>query len=231
MNTDKPRAARFRAFTLIELLIVVAIIAILAAIAVPNFLEAQVRAKVSRAKADMRTIATGLESYVVDNNHYPPAYGDTTPTPPEVLESNLDPILMTRNPRIRRVAHLTTPVSYLTSVPSDPFSREVSTLYPISDVRVFLYADKETYEKFVPQALDPGANRTDEANIYRILWGRQVTSSPWLLRSTGPQGGEDTGLGTSVDKRDVYDPTNGTVSVGNVFYLGGVGVLEGQGAP
>jgi prepilin-type N-terminal cleavage/methylation domain-containing protein len=47
------------AFTLIELLIVVAIIAILAAIAVPNFLEAQVRSKVSRAKADMRSIATG----------------------------------------------------------------------------------------------------------------------------------------------------------------------------
>ena len=58
-------------FTLIELLIVVAIIAILAAIAVPNFLEAQVRAKVSRAKSDMRTIATALESYAVDHNRHP----------------------------------------------------------------------------------------------------------------------------------------------------------------
>ena len=57
-----------RAFTLIDLLIVVAIIAILAAIAVPNFLEAQTRSKISRAKADMRTMATALESYLVDNN-------------------------------------------------------------------------------------------------------------------------------------------------------------------
>ena len=60
-------------FTLIELLIVVAIIAILAAIAVPNFLEAQTRSKVSRAKADMRSMATAVESYAVDNNIYPVA--------------------------------------------------------------------------------------------------------------------------------------------------------------
>src|SRR6186713_1738012 len=59
------------AFTLIELLIVVAIIAILAAIAVPNFLEAQTRAKVSRVRNDLRALATGIESYRVDNNSYP----------------------------------------------------------------------------------------------------------------------------------------------------------------
>ena len=46
-----------RGFTLIELLIVVAIIAILAVIAVPNFLEAQTRAKVSSTKSDQRAMA------------------------------------------------------------------------------------------------------------------------------------------------------------------------------
>ena len=60
-----------KGFTLIELLIVVAIIAILAAIAVPNFLEAQVRSKVSRVKADHRSLATAIEAYYVDNNSYP----------------------------------------------------------------------------------------------------------------------------------------------------------------
>ena len=63
-------------FTLIELLIVVAIIAILAAIAVPNFLEAQTRSKVSRVKADMRTLATALEAYTVDFNRAPIGYNE-----------------------------------------------------------------------------------------------------------------------------------------------------------
>ncbi len=53
-------------FTLIELLIVVAIIGILAAIAVPNFLNAQVRAKISRVKGDLKSIQTAIEMYTLD---------------------------------------------------------------------------------------------------------------------------------------------------------------------
>ena len=62
-----------KAFTLIELLIVVAIIGILAAIAVPNFLSAQTRAKVSRSFADMRALKLACASYYIDNNKFPDA--------------------------------------------------------------------------------------------------------------------------------------------------------------
>ncbi len=60
-----------RSFTLIELLIVVAIIGILAAIAVPNFLNAQMRAKVARVQGDFDAISTAFEMYLLDNGDLP----------------------------------------------------------------------------------------------------------------------------------------------------------------
>ena len=56
-----------KAFTLIELLIVIAIIAILALIAIPNFIESQIRSKVARVQSDMRSVATAIEACFVDS--------------------------------------------------------------------------------------------------------------------------------------------------------------------
>ncbi|MBN1475376.1 prepilin-type N-terminal cleavage/methylation domain-containing protein [Candidatus Sumerlaeota bacterium] len=100
-----------RAFTLIELLIVVAIIAILAGIALPNFIEAQTRAKVSRAMADMRSIATALEAYRIDHNQYPAE---------NYLGDGWDGGFGLNNSV--KMRPLTTPVAFITSLPADIFA-------------------------------------------------------------------------------------------------------------
>ena len=83
-------------FTLIELLIVVAIIGVLAAIAVPNFLNAQIRAGVARVKADHKAISSALQMYFMDHNTYPPD-------------------LVGPDQEDRSYRYLTTPVAFLTS--------------------------------------------------------------------------------------------------------------------
>lgn len=128
---NRPPAA-IRGFTLIELLIVVAIIAVLAAIAVPNFLEAQVRAKAGRAKNDMRALATAIESYYIDNNSYPEGT-DNPSNYPQHIGDYLGPLaagyytFRTRDGAAglsvgAHFAGLTTPISYIAAIGNDPFA-------------------------------------------------------------------------------------------------------------
>jgi prepilin-type N-terminal cleavage/methylation domain-containing protein len=67
---------RLKGFTLIELLIVIAIILILISIALPNFMEAQVRAKVAQTKGNMRSIQMAMESHLIDWGDVVPDYND-----------------------------------------------------------------------------------------------------------------------------------------------------------
>ncbi len=67
-----------KGFTLIELLVVIAIIGILAAIAIPQFAEYRKRGFDSRAKSDLRNVATAEEAYFVDAEAYLPCTGDDT---------------------------------------------------------------------------------------------------------------------------------------------------------
>ncbi len=60
-----------RGFTLIELMIVVAIIAVLASILIPNFLNARAQAQTSACMANLNQIATAAELYYSDHNFYP----------------------------------------------------------------------------------------------------------------------------------------------------------------
>ena len=193
------RASTMKAFTLIELLIVVLIIAILAAIAIPNFMEFQTRAKVARVKSDMRVIATALEAYCVDEGTYPASQ----------MGGGI----------YHYAESLTTPIAYMTVPPLDPFGDNIGVRAGLRHLLRFEYgAGKE-------------GKRASQYNNY--------PNDCWLLDSAGPDGIEDTHtsrnpfntlsfpwiwatyLNESEVMAIVYDPTNGTVSRGQVQRSGG----------
>ncbi len=195
-----------KAFTLIELLIVVAIIAILAAIAVPNFLEAQVRAKVSRAKNDQRTMLTAIESYMVDNNKRPPhglfnrnAQGGLTG--PLSTRNVLDPIIVT------------TPIAYLTSQQSllDIFG---ASKYKPEAAKTAANADVWRQGRMHYTNFDSSAVATQQIAEQRFGGLRIVSAGPDQLAFNREMGVEAApGFFWTVG----YDPTNGTVSVGDIW--------------
>jgi len=93
-------------FTLIELLIVVAIIGILAAIAVPNFLNAQIRAKIAKCESEMRALNDAYTEYRLDRGGWPP-HADRCKAQHKFV---------------------TTPIAYLSTSMEDPFQKEGTTM-------------------------------------------------------------------------------------------------------
>jgi general secretion pathway protein G len=79
-------ALRQRGFTIIELLIVVAIIGIIAVLAFPNLVAAIQRSRQSRSVADIRMISQGVEAYQTDHSSYPVVDNGTVSELAEHLE-------------------------------------------------------------------------------------------------------------------------------------------------
>jgi len=212
-----------KAFTLIELLIVVAIIAILAAIAVPNFLEAQTRAKVSRVKADMRSITTALETYQIDYNSY-------------VYQIPEWRALRVNNSQNLVLERLTTPISYLTGVSSfnDPFKSntikagdnlETNNAPPTNEHQKWIfnlykyYARNNTH----PSILPPQGNTAEfqKKPLWYILGSAGPDSEAENLNSPMTTRPEDNNANRQFFLSIIYDSTNGTVSRGSLYRVGG----------
>lgn len=178
-------------FTLIELLIVVAIIGILAAIAVPNFLNAQIRAKVAKAVSNMRSIETALESYYIDKGTYPRWAWDSS------------------NPANDYMGYrdLTTPVAYISS--SAAFDNPFKGRYQDSAVGGGTREVDPNFE--LATWLAEGGNQ------YTNTFPRNV----WLLESSGPDAGDDYNANNFPVKGTVYQPSNGLHSRGDIYRGGG----------
>jgi prepilin-type N-terminal cleavage/methylation domain-containing protein len=215
-------------FTLIELLIVIAIILILIAIALPNFLEAQIRARVTKARGEIRSYQTVFESYYQDFKIYPRAC---------VLRGG---VMMCNENWGFMGANLTTPIKYISNLTDDLFSIDYRTgeHTPLESPGGHPWVKYRTTRRMVWNALNP--NETPKSLVPRDKmaphWKLYDSANPavykskhYLVSSLGPDHIEDVmpqyTFGCSRKPKyylndEFYSPTNGTTSAGDIFFVG-----------
>lgn len=116
-----------RGFTLIEVMVVVVIIAILAAIVVPKILERPEQARIVAAKQDISAIQNALALYKLDNGFYPST------------DQGLKALV--NEPTTPPVPQNWSTGGYLKEVPVDPWGNPYHYLNPVkhADVDIFTY--------------------------------------------------------------------------------------------
>jgi type II secretion system protein G len=172
-------------FTLIELLIVVAIIGILAAIAVPNFMNARLRANLAKAYSDIKALAMAQEMYALDNGGMYPTESEDYPYERGWME--------------RGLFWLTTPISYMASIPSDPFAPAF-----------------EEVDHFGPRVYETGVGTRGGKWVAYVIFTVGPDGSENGISSANPfLGPQRAGVGNT------YEQTNGLRSTGDIYWYGG----------
>lgn len=222
MNAPWSPARARRAFTIIELIVVVVIVALLSAIALSHMQAAQVRTRTTQAKANIREVLNALDVYRVDYNQFPRARPVVDKDPFGVFAD-------------AQLSALAAPVAYLpTGAFRDPFAQDDLVLrLPygpmllqsppnlVNEGSSMLYIDYQTYpllaklpqlEMSAAAIISLGPDRKDTLGSLRVL--PPAAFGPF--RSSG--------LRNTIDTE--YDPTNGLTSAGDIIGVTGEAMIR-----
>ena len=149
-------------FTLIELLVVIAILAVLSGIGLSSFINAQLKSRDARRKADLKSVSQALEAYLNDHQQYPLGSGgkivgcDVAGTYPSscswgnIFKDNKD-------------------TTYMVQLPQDP-SKNQSYYYESDGSQYVLYARLENDKD------SAAAHNGSQAQVYQLLLGTGDTN-------------------------------------------------------
>jgi prepilin-type N-terminal cleavage/methylation domain-containing protein len=209
-----------RGFSLVELLIVVGLLTLLATLAIPNFVEAQNRAKRSRVANDLAELSKSIESYYIDYRAYPAT--DNSLTGAGVNRNLTDASRFFRAlPTFRNraageeLATLTTPVAYLPAYPNDIFAMSKAATFSYSTPDEFTLGDGIVERGWIAWSVGPGrADNLDSGGGYSgpiglvnvgVAGQTRIASNFYNPRTFHP---------SPALINASYDPTNGTISPG-----------------
>ena len=220
---------RVAGLTLIELLIVVAIIGVLASIGVYHLLQAQIRAKVSTSKQQLRVLAGAIESYRADYGSYPWPIATYPEDPYGVLAASA-------------MRSLTTPIAYVSpGAFHDPFG---TLRVQFTMGKSALHSEHDPFRPPTPGFNNEQSLLSFYYPHFSLLIGEMAMwAEGYSVVSVGPDRADSfivyypfpdslpqaaARYGILRVEDAVYDPTNGTISRGDLAHFGGLLPTGGQ---